>query len=66
MYKTEEFWSSSVWLIEHIEHMVQGLGENRLHELEEIFCNGVQNEYMFWSSAYDMQYSWKPQWDEAR
>lgn len=66
MYRTEEFWQSSVWLIEHIERMVQGLGETRLRELEEIFCNGVQNEYMFWASAYDMQYSWKPQWDKAR
>lgn len=66
MYKTEEFWQSSVWLIEHIERMVQGLGEERLNELEEIFYNGVQNEYMFWASAYDMQYSWKPQWDGRR
>ncbi|WP_420829187.1 thiaminase II [Bifidobacterium pongonis] len=66
MYKTEEFWQSSVWLIEHIERMTQGLSEERLRKLEEIFCNGVQNEYMFWASAYDMQYSWKPQWDEQR
>ena len=63
MYKTEEFWSSSAWLIEHVEQLVEGLNEERRAELVDIFVTGVQNEYMFWSSAYDMQYTWKPEWD---
>ena len=63
MYKTEEFWSSSAWLIEHIEQLVEGLNEERRAELVDIFVTGVQNEYMFWSSAYDIQYTWKPEWD---
>ena len=63
MYKTEEFWSSSAWLIEHIEQLTENLSEERKAELVDIFVTGVQNEYMFWASAYDMQYTWKPEWD---
>lgn len=62
MYKTDEFWSGSAWLIEHIERLVDGLSEERRAELVDIFVTGVENEYMFWSSAYDMQYSWKKEW----
>ncbi|NEG72301.1 thiaminase II [Bifidobacterium ramosum] len=62
MYKTDEFWSGSAWLIEHIERLVDGLSEERRAELVDIFVTGVENEYMFWSSAYDMQYSWKQEW----
>lgn len=63
MYKTEEFWSSSAWLIEHIEQLTEHLSAERKDELVDVFVTGVQNEYMFWSSAYDMQYTWKPEWD---
>ena len=35
-------------------------------ELIDIFVTGVENEYMFWASAYDMQYTWKPEWNQAR
>ncbi|KAA8828001.1 thiaminase II [Bifidobacterium myosotis] len=65
-YKTDEFWSSAAWLLKHIETLVEGLSEERKAELTEIFVVGVENEYMFWASAYDMQYSWKPEWDRAR
>lgn len=66
MYKTEEFWEGSAWLIEHIERLAEGLSEKRKRELIDIFVTGVENEYMFWSSAYDMQYTWKPEWDRGR
>lgn len=65
MYKTDEFWQGSVWLIRQIEQRVQSLSEERKQELEDIFVTGVENEYMFWASAYDMQYSWRPEWDRA-
>ncbi len=63
MYKTDEFWQGSVWLIDHIERLVADLSEERKRELIDIFVTGVENEYMFWASAYDMHYSWKPEWD---
>lgn len=62
MYRTDEFWSGSQWLIAHIERMVAGLDERRREELVDIFVTGVEHEYLFWSSAYDMQTSWKPGW----
>ncbi|PST47897.1 thiaminase II [Bifidobacterium callitrichos] len=66
MYKTEEFWSGSAWLLGQIEQRVAGLDEARLEKLVDIFVTGVGNEYMFWASAYDMQYSWKSEWDRSR
>lgn len=63
MYKTDEFWQGSVWLIDHIERLAADLPEERKQELVDIFVTGVENEYMFWASAYDMHYSWKPEWD---
>ena len=60
MYKTDEFWQGSAWLIEHIEKLAAEVSEERKQELVDIFVTGVENEYMFWSSAYDMQYTWKP------
>lgn len=63
MYKTDEFWACSQWLIAHIETLVAGLSEQRREELIDIFVTGVEHEYMFWASAYDMQMSWKPGWD---
>ena len=63
MYKTDEFWQGSVWLIDHIERLAADLPEERKQELVDIFVAGVENEYMFWASAYDMHYSWKPEWD---
>ncbi|WP_044085046.1 thiaminase II [Bifidobacterium gallicum] len=62
MYADPAFWSGGVWLIEHIERLVQGLPEERLAELEASFVRGVQNEYLFWSTAYDRQLGWKPGW----
>ena len=44
MYKTEEFWEGSAWLIEHIERLAEGLCEKRKREIIEIFVNGVENE----------------------
>ena len=64
MYKTDEFWQGSAWLIEHIEKLAAEVSEERKQELVDIFVTGVENEYMFWSSAYDMQYTWKPEWDQ--
>lgn len=64
MYKTDEFWQGSVWLIEHIENLVADLSEERKQELIDIFVTGVQNEYMFWASAYDQHYAWKAEWDQ--
>lgn len=66
MYKTDEFWQDSAWLIEHIEKLAAGVDETRKRELVDIFVTGVENEYMFWASAYDMQYTWKPEWDQQR
>lgn len=66
MYKTDEFWQDSAWLIEHIEKLAVGVDETRKRELVDIFVTGVENEYMFWASAYDMQYTWKPEWDQQR
>lgn len=65
MYKTDEFWRGSVWLIEHIERLAADLPQSRQQELIDIFVTGVENEYMFWASAYDMRYSWRPEWDRA-
>lgn len=64
MYKTDEFWQDSVWLLDHIEKLVADVSEERKRELIDIFVTGVENEYMFWASAYDMQYTWKPEWDQ--
>ena len=66
MYKTDEFWQDSVWLLDHIEKLVADASEERKRELIDIFVTGVENEYMFWASAYDMQYTWKPEWNQAR
>ena len=63
MYRTDEFWSGAAWLIEHIERLVDGLDEAYRHKLVDIFVTGVEHEYMFWASAYDMHYSWRPEWD---
>ena len=51
MYKTDEFWQGSVWLIDHIERLVADLSEERKRELIDIFVTGVENEYMFWASG---------------
>ena len=40
------------------------MSEERKQELVDIFVTGVENEYMFWSSAYDMLYTWKPEWEQ--
>ena len=66
MYKTDEFWQDSVWLLEHIEKLVADASEERKRELIDIFVTGVENEYMFWASAYDMQYTWKSEWNQER
>ena len=66
MYKTDEFWQDSVWLLDHIEKLVTDASEERKRELIDIFVTGVENEYMFWASAYDMQYTWKPEWNQER
>ena len=66
MYKTDEFWQDSVWLLDHIEKLVTDASEERKRELTDIFVTGVENEYMFWASAYDMQYTWKPEWNQER
>ena len=55
MYKTDEFWQDSAWLIEHIEKLAVGVDETRKRELVDIFVTGVENEYMFWASADEMQ-----------
>ncbi len=39
MYKTEEFWEGSAWLIEHIERLAEGLSEKRKRELNRHFRN---------------------------
>lgn len=66
MYKTDEFWQDSVWLLDHIEKLVADASEERKRELIDIFVTGVENEYMFWASAYDMQYTWKSEWNQER
>ncbi len=62
-YCTDEFWQSSVWLIEHIEAIAATLDEPRKRRLIEHFVRGVEYEYMFWASAYDHQMSWRPEWN---
>lgn len=62
-YCTDEFWQSSVWLIEHIESIADTLDEPRKRRLVEHFVRGVEYEYMFWASAYDHQMSWRPEWN---
>ena len=64
-YCTDAFWQSSVWLIEHIEDIAATLDESRKRGLMASFVRGVENEYMFWASAYDHQMSWRPEWDES-
>lgn len=63
MYKTDEFWQSSVWLLAQIERRVAGVGEERRRGLVDSFVRGVEYEYMFWASAYERQMTWKPQWE---
>ena len=41
MYKTDEFWQGSVWLIDHIERLAADLSEERKRELVDIFVTGV-------------------------
>lgn len=62
-YRTDDFWQSSVWLIEALERLTAGMSESRLAELRREFVVGVEHEYMFWSSAYDLQQSWRPEWN---
>ena len=59
MYKTDE-------VCRKPEKLVANASEERKRELIDIFVTGVENEYMFWASAYDMQYTWKPEWNQAR
>lgn len=63
MYSTGSFWSGAQWLIDHIEPMAQEAGEDKRRELTDLFVDGVENEYMFWDSAYRRQMSWKPGWE---
>lgn len=62
-YRDDGFWQSSVWLIDHIEAMAAQADERKRQDLVELFVRGVQNEYMFWASAYDLQMGWRPGWD---
>ncbi|NEG70208.1 thiaminase II/PqqC family protein [Bifidobacterium choloepi] len=71
MYRDEAFWKNGAWLISLIDRELARLRggvltpeayERRLAGLEDIFVHGVENEYMFWASAYDEQMSWKPGW----
>ncbi|KFI68842.1 thiaminase II [Bifidobacterium magnum] len=62
MYRTDEFWASGRWLIDHIEPIARTLPESRLEQLETLFVRGVGYEYMFWDSAYRMQMQWKKEW----
>ena len=66
MYRTDEFWSGSAWLLEHIERLVGGVDERRRAELVDMFVTGVEHEYMFWASAYEMRYSWRAEWERER
>ena len=44
MYKTDEFWQDSVWLLDHIEKLVADASEERKRELIDIFVTGVEND----------------------
>ena len=62
MYASDDFWHSASWLIHTIDRLAAHSTEAELNELVDIFVTGVEHEYMFWSSAYDMQLTWKPGW----
>lgn len=62
MYRTDDFWQSAVWLIDDIERLAAGEPEEHLQRLTEQFVVGVEHEYMFWASAYEMQRRWRPEW----
>ena len=42
MYKTDEFWQGSAWLIEHIEKLAAEVSEERKQELVDILSNGLR------------------------
>lgn len=63
MYSSEEFWQSSVWLLQTIDRLAAGISDVGMDRLIDVFVTGVEHEYMFWNSAYDMQLSWKPGWE---
>lgn len=62
MYATDKFWEDGQFLIQHIEQLVQHVTPEEKQELIDIFVTGVENEYMFWASAYDMQMKWRTMW----
>ncbi|WP_404978521.1 thiaminase II [Bifidobacterium aquikefiricola] len=61
-YASDDFWQGSVWLLNTIDRLSANLSETEKDKLVDIFVTGVEHEYMFWSSAYDMQLTWKPGW----
>ena len=63
MYRTDEYWSTVTWLLDDIERLSAGQPEERLAELEREFVVGIEHEYMFWASAYDLQMRWRNDWD---
>ena len=66
MYQTDVLWLESGGVLERVEKLVADASEERKRELIDIFVTGVENEYMFWASAYDMQYTWKSEWNQER
>ncbi|MFT8357812.1 thiaminase II [Bifidobacterium aquikefiri] len=62
IYASDDFWQGAVWLINTIDKLAMNISESEMDGLVDIFVTGVEHEYMFWSSAYDMQLTWKPGW----
>ncbi|MDV2683031.1 thiaminase II [Alkalihalophilus lindianensis] len=53
MYQSEEFGEIADWLIKLIDQLAEGLPDNELTRLEEIFLHTSRFEYMFWEMSYN-------------
>ncbi|RFU60060.1 thiaminase II [Bacillus sp. V59.32b] len=56
-YASDEFASTSQWLIELMDHLTDGLPEAELARLEKHFLTTSRFEYLFWENMY-RQESW--------
>lgn len=57
MYSSHEFGELTVWCLDLMNELTEGMREVELAQLETIFLNTTRFEYLFWDMAYREQ-SW--------
>ncbi|WP_059053881.1 thiaminase II [Paenibacillus senegalimassiliensis] len=64
MYSSEEFGELTIWCMDLMNELTEGMREHELEHLENIFLNTTRFEYLFWDMAYHEQ-SWPSVDDET-